>query len=240
MDAFQVKKYKKDFDYSYAFGSFPTIELLKNKPERVLKICVRQKSLESAGFEEIDSLAKKHNIEILVSDKSINRISSAENIYSVGVFTKYESGLNADENHLVLHNPDDMGNLGTILRTMLGFGITNIALIKPAVDIFDPKVIRSSMGAVFQINFEYFDSFDEYKAKYKNIIYPFVLEGKNILGKVNLQTPYSLVFGNEGSGLPKEFNDLETSITIDHGNKIDSLNLSISVGISLYEASKSA
>ena len=98
----------------------------------------------------------KESIQVEVNDKLINKISGAENVYAVGVFQKYETQLSNEENHLMLVDPSDMGNLGTIIRTMIGFDYKNLALIKPAVDIFNPKVIRASMGSVFQINFHLF------------------------------------------------------------------------------------
>ena len=57
-----------------------------------------------------------------------------------------------------------MGNMGTIIRTCVGFGIKNLAVIEPAVDIFNPKVVRASMGAVFHVNICRYDSFDTYYA----------------------------------------------------------------------------
>ena len=59
--------------------------------------------------------------------------------------------------------PSDMGNLGTIIRTAVGFGCTDIGIISPAVDAYNPKVIRGSMGSFFKVNLQYFDSFEEYK-----------------------------------------------------------------------------
>ncbi len=70
--------------------------------------------------------------------------------------------LEREKNHIVLVEPRNMGNAGTIIRTMLGFGYKNLALIEPAVDVFDPKVVRSTMGALFRINFEYFQTWEEY------------------------------------------------------------------------------
>lgn len=57
-------------------------------------------------------------------------------------------------NHVVLVNPGILGNMGTIIRTMLGFNYTNLAIIRPG-DVFDPRVVRASMGALFNINFEF-------------------------------------------------------------------------------------
>ena len=45
---------------------------------------------------------------------------------------------------------------------MLGFNYYNLAIIRPGVDVFDPRVLRASMGAMFHLNIEYFDSFEDY------------------------------------------------------------------------------
>lgn len=65
----------------------------------------------------------------------------------------------------MLHHPSDSGNLGTILRTALGFGLKNIAIIRPAVDSDDPRVVRASMGAAFSLNIRHFDSFEQYSVR---------------------------------------------------------------------------
>lgn len=59
-----------------------------------------------------------------------------------------------DGNHVVLVNPSNAGNLGTIIRSCIGFGVEDIAIILPAVDLFDPKTIRASMGAKAKIRIE--------------------------------------------------------------------------------------
>jgi len=122
----------------------------------------------------------------------------------------------------------------------MGFGIKDLGIIKPGVDIYDPKVVRSSMGAVFKLSFKYFDSFDEYRNSFSHDIYTFMLNAKETIHtvKLNETRPFSLVFGNEGSGLSDEFLDIGTSVIIPHSNEIDSLNLSIAVGIASYEFTK--
>jgi TrmH family RNA methyltransferase len=143
------------------------------------------------------------------------------------------------ESHVVLVNPSDPGNLGTICRAMLGFGFTNLGVIKPASDIFDPKTIRASMGAVFQMNFQYFPSFEEYRKNFKRNIYVFMTDGVKKLGELAFQKSYALVFGNEGAGLGQEFKKFGESVKIPQSDKVDSLNLAVAVGVSLYEAMKS-
>jgi TrmH family RNA methyltransferase len=60
--------------------------------------------------------------------------------------------------------------------------------------------------------------------------------GKTTLAETRFNEPYSLIFGNESAGLPDEYLDLGTSVSIQHSGKVDSLNLTIAVGVALYEA----
>ena len=130
-----------------------------------------------------------------------------------------------------------MGNLGTIIRSAVGFGILNIAIIKPAVDLFSPKVIRSSMGAIFNVNIEYFDDFNAYLKEKRNC-YPFMLKATTSLSKVIIKEPYSLIFGPEASGLDDSYLNVGCPLIIRHNNTIDSLNLDNAVSIALYEFTK--
>ena len=236
----KLKAYKKDFEYSYTLGVFPTLELLNFQMDKVIKIILSEDGMENEGVKKIIDICEENNIECQMNNKAINRISKKKNCYAIGVFKKYEIDLSKSLNHVVLVEPSDMGNLGTIIRTILGFNIKNLAIIRPAVDIYDPKVVRASMGAIFKISFEYFDSFEEYMNEFDHNIYTFMLDAKETLPniKVNKNRPFSLVFGNEGSGLSDEFLEIGTSIIIPHGDEIDSLNLSIAVGIACYEFTK--
>lgn len=130
-----------------------------------------------------------------------------------------------------------MGNLGTIIRSSVGFGILNIAIIKPAVDLFSPKVIRSSMGAIFNVNIEYFDNFNAYLKEKRNC-YPFMLKATTSLSDVVIKEPYSLIFGPEASGLDDSYLNVGCPLIIRHNNTIDSLNLDNAVSIALYEFTK--
>ena len=235
----KIKAYHKSFEYTYTLGVFETIELLKNKPDLVLRVYIKSNSYKNKGIGIIDDLCKRNKIDLIESDNTINKLSKKDNCFAIAIIKKYSMELK-NTNHVVLVNPGDMGNMGTIIRTMLGFGYNDLAIIRPGVDVFDPKVVRASMGAIFNINFEYFDTFDDYLHKYPNRdIYPLMLKGaKNI----HLIEPddkiYSLVFGNESSGLPDEFLNYGQSIFIPHSDKIDSLNLSMALGITLYHFSK--
>jgi RNA methyltransferase, TrmH family len=236
MDKF--KKYKNDYSYSYALGVYPTLELINHQRSTIQKIIISPKGIVNKGVKEIVQICRDADIPIDVNKKFIETVATTENTYAIGIFNKYTTHLEALKNHMLLVNPSDMGNLGTICRTMLGFNINNLAIIKPAADLFDPKVIRASMGAIFSINFEYFDNIKSYVQKYIRNYYTFMTNGKNTLGALQFVQPYSLIFGNEGAGLSTEYQDLGKSVKIKQSEGIDSLNLAVSAGIALYEANK--
>lgn len=231
----KYKPYKRTGDHSYTIGIFPTIELLLSRPKAVEVIYVASHSDHSEGVKKIRSLCEAYTIPCLEDPKAISRLTRDSHSFAVGVFKKFSTQLSAKDSHVVLVNPDDAGNLGTILRTMLGLGHHNLAIINPAVDVFDPKVIRASMGAVFKQHVAYFESFAAYATTYpQHHIYPFVLQTDNTLAETNFVAPYTLVFGNEGSGLPGEFAHVGKPVRIEQTQDIDSLNLAVSVSIALY------
>ena len=230
----KLKKYDKKFEFSYSFGAYPTIDLLKLRGDLVMEVLVNPEGKDSDGVEEIMALCTKMNIPVNFSKPAIEKIAFKENTYVIGVFKKFKSKLEVGSNHVVLVNPSNTGNLGTIIRTMSGFEIKNLAIIAPGVDVFDPKVLRSSMGAFFTINFEYFDSIEDYRKIHKNNLYSFMLNADYEIADVKYEKPFTLVFGNEGAGLPESYRNFSKTVYIQHSEDIDSLNLSVCVGIALF------
>ncbi|MFR3405886.1 MAG: TrmH family RNA methyltransferase [Christensenellales bacterium] len=99
------------------------------------------------------------------------------------------------------------------------------------------RVVRASMGAAFSLNVRHFDSFEQYRAQYPlRRLFPFMLTGAVPLDEAvqKVDGPFSLVFGNEASGLPDEFAQIGVSTLIPHSQQIDSLNLAIAAGIGMY------
>ena len=231
-----VKPYKKEFDYSYALGAFPTVELIKKRPEQVTEVLLHSTFTDR---ELITSLCREHNIPVLENDKAIARLSDKENVFVIGVFRKYEDTLAADQPHLMLVNPGNMGNAGTIFRTCLAFDIHDVAIITPGIDRFHPKAVRASMGALFSLRVQCFPDFETYRKQYgtaERKLYSFMLTGKKQLTAENCPKPelFTLIFGNEATGLPEEYADFSESIIIPQSPEVDSLNLTIAVGIGAY------
>ena len=229
-----VKTYKKKFKYSYTSGAYATIELLNTRPELVKTVFIHSQYYEP---EKIVQLCNKRRVKVEKDDAVFRYMDQKENSYVLGVFEKYASNLNPDAPHVVLVNPSDMGNLGTIVRTLVGFGMPNLSIITPCADIFHPKTVRASMGSLFRVNFQHFDRFEEYMNLFPhNKLFTFMPEAEYELISIVKPPiePFSLVFGNEATGLGECFRKIGTAIKIPQTKMVDSLNLSIAVAIGVY------
>ena len=231
-----IKPYKRGCGYSYALGAFPTFELLRKRPECAIGVFVHSTFPER---EKVESLCAEHGIPVWNNDKAIARLSDKENVFVIGVFRTFTDRLNPEVPHLMLVNPSNMGNMGTILRSCLAFVIHDVAVIAPGVDWMNPKVVRASMGAVFSLRIALYDSFEEYVsfASGKGREYfPFMLNGGAEVSPAECFKPdlYTLIFGNEATGLPAEYAEVGTVIKIPQSEEVDSLNLTIAVGIGLF------
>ena len=231
-----LKAYDQELPYSYAPGVFPSLSLMENCPERAQRLLLSEKA-SGEGIEKLRALCREHHVREEIADKALSRISGKSNCFAAVVFEKWQSDLAPDKPHVVLHHPMDEGNLGTIQRTLLGLGIEDIGVIRPAADPFEPHVVRATMGAIFSLRVKQYDDFADYRREHTNhFIYPFMLDGSVLLEEAVGKTPplWSLVFGNAGSGLPPEFGKMGCPVRIPHNQRIDSLNLSIAVGIGAY------
>ena len=234
--------YKNGLDYSYAPGIFPSMECLTYRPDKVRRLLVHSSAVGREGIDRLCALAEKQHIRIEEADRALARISGKENCYAAAVFGKFEDELSKNMPHIVLHNPGDSGNIGTILRTALGLGIGDVALVRPCADVFDPKTVRASMGAMFRLRVKVYDRFDEYREVFpERALYPFMLDASVPLQEAvkDKAEKWTLVFGNEGRGLPKEFAAYGQAVRIESNDKVDSLNLAIAAGIGIYEFMKS-
>lgn len=227
-----VKKYKKTDETSYALGATVTMELLNKRAEFAKTVYVSPKS----NVQDVVDKARSLGVPIVEGEKAFNILSPKENCYVIGEFRKFTSRVNADRHHVVLVNPSNSGNLGTIMRDVAAFDCADLVIIRPAVDCFDPKTARASMGALFDINIECFDSFEQYIAEFRDrTVMPFMLNGSPF-GKASFDKDkkYSLVFGNEATGLPEQFAKYN-AVRIEQSSKVDSLNLSVAVSVALYK-----
>ena len=232
-----LEAYKRELDYSYAPGLFPSLEAMTKRPELVRRLLISSKGQDSEGVKKLIALAEEKHIRIETADKALSRISGKDNCFAAAVFEKRPLPLDGACDHIVLHHISDQGNLGTILRTALGFGYHDIAIIRPAADVYDPKVVRASMGALFSLRVTEYADFSDYWQEFgPRAAYPFMLDGSVQMDDAAKDAPHpcALIFGNEGSGLPPEFQQVGQPVRIPSSDEVDSLNLAIAAAIGMY------
>lgn len=140
---------------------------------------------------------------------------------------------------IVLENLQDPGNLGTIIRTAEAAEVTGLILSHDSVDIFSPKVVRSTMGSIFRMPFIYEENlFNMVEMLHDRGIDTFAahLSGQNFYEQ-DYNSKCAFLIGNEGNGLTEALTQLAAhKIKIPMGGKIESLNAAIAATVLIYEA----
>jgi len=235
----KVNSYKSDNIYTYGLGATVAMEYLLKRRDAVKAVILHP------GFRSVETIEKikticGNDIPVSTEEKPFNILSKKDNCFVIVVIEKKKVQLK-DGNHMVLVNPSNCGNMGTIVRSCLGFGVEDLAIVgKTSADPNDPKTIRASMGACASVRIEVFDDFSDYQKRFpENNLYPFMLDGSTKLQETTINKPFSLIMGNEATGLDPAFKNIGQPIRIEHSSNIDSLNITIAASIGLYEATKS-
>lgn len=141
---------------------------------------------------------------------------------------------------VVLENLQDPGNLGTIIRTGEGAGITGVIMSGNTVDIFNPKTIRSSMGSIYRVPFVYVEDMNEtLSCLHKCGIHTYAahLKGEAYYDSFSFQEPTAFLIGNEGNGLTVDTaNAADFYLKIPMEGQVESLNAAIATSLLVYEA----
>lgn len=145
---------------------------------------------------------------------------------------------------VLLENIKDPGNLGTIIRTAKAGGASGIIVTDETVDIYNPKTVRASTANLWKIPIVHFPDKINLKQKlnkFKNFQYVATLVDESpkseIYYYINYNNPTVLLFGSEASGLSKTLaQQSDKNINIPMDKSVESLNLSVSVGVVLYES----
>lgn len=143
---------------------------------------------------------------------------------------------------IVLDQIQDPGNLGTIVRTAEGAGVTGIVLSQDCVDMYNPKVVRSTMGAAYRVPFCYVEDLEQEVKQMKEAgicTYAAHLEGKNSYDEEDYRTASAFLIGNEGNGLRDEVAEqAQVYIRIPMKGQVESLNAAVATAILTFEAAR--
>ncbi|MCG4586237.1 23S rRNA (guanosine(2251)-2'-O)-methyltransferase RlmB, partial [Anaerosalibacter bizertensis] len=140
---------------------------------------------------------------------------------------------------IILDEIQDPGNMGTIIRTADAFGASGVVLTPNCVDIYNPKVVRSTMGSLFHIPIAQVEDkiqlIEELKNKHVKI-YATSLESANYVYDIDFRRDFALVIGNESKGISQQILDLADNIVkIPIMGNAESLNAAIASSIIMYE-----
>ena len=181
----------------------------------------------------------------LVNNKILEKITDTKTAPDIiATAQKFENKIDKIPNKnsavLLLENIKDAGNLGTAIRTASAFNIDGIVLLGDTVDIYSPKVVRSSVGYLWKTPIYKSDSFDEIRSYFKNHKFYATSVDKSLdlkpLKNAGIKTPCVIMFGSEAFGLSDTaVEKSDVYVTIPIKGDVESLNLSISIGIVLYE-----
>ena len=195
------------------------------------------------------NILNNKNVKIYkTTNKIFDELIDTENtqgILAVVGFKNRDIDNNIKNSHkfvLILDRIQDPGNMGTIIRTADAAGVDAIINLKCCVDIYNPKVIRSTMGSIFDMNIIHSTQEDALRVLKNNnfeIVSSF-LNTENYYNEVNYKDKVALVIGNEANGVNDELiKESDTLVKIPIYGNAESLNAAISSAILMYEIKKS-
>ena len=195
-----------------------------------------------------EKCSKANAIYEVVADnvfKNVSDTQTPQGIMAVVSMPEYklEDLLAGEQTHLlILESIQDPGNLGTMVRTGEGAGVTGVIMNKTTVDLFNPKTIRSTMGSIYRVPFyvteDLAGTMKELQSKGISL-YAAHLKGEHAYDEEDYTLGCGFLIGNEGNGLSDEIANLaDTYIKIPMEGQVESLNAAISATLLMYEANR--
>ncbi|MCM1010564.1 MAG: RNA methyltransferase [Fusobacterium sp.] len=227
----QQKKFR-DSEGKFLLEGFKAIEEAHSIGLEIDKIFVLKEKASRYSF------AKDKLIE--TTEAVLKKISTTDSApEAVGVACQKifdKETLKTAQKVLLLEGIKDVGNLGTILRSAAAFNVDAVILYGNCTDIYNPKCVRASVGNLCKTPVFHIEKLEELKQYFdKSQRIATLPRSTNLLKTFQAQKPMLIMFGSEADGLSDELIDYSTtSVKIEMNPSVESLNLSISCGILLY------
>lgn len=218
------------------------IRMFKEIPkEDMYQIFVAESSYQT--FEDVIGI---YNVEpYIIPDKLFRELSDTDTPQGIMAVVRMKENslddiLSIEDNPclFIIEKLQDPGNLGTIIRTSEGAGVTGIILSNDSVDIYNPKVVRSTMGAIFRVPVYVSSNLKEdieIIKQHKISVYGAHLDGRNLY-EDSFVEGCAFLIGNEGNGLSDEISaTADKLIRIPMKGKLESLNAATSATVIGYE-----
>ena len=202
----------------------------------------------SALCSESDAQELAKNADLIEISKQIfQKLAYRENTGGVIAIAKIKScsldSLDFGENPLILvvESPEKPGNIGALLRTADAAKMDAVIIANPKSDLYNPNVVRSSVGCLFtnQIAIAKTEDVISFLKKYNIAIYCATLQDSTYYDTLDYTDATAFVLGNESTGLSQKWRAVSTkNITIPMNGKVDSMNVSVSAGVLIFEAKR--
>jgi len=243
--ALKDKKAREDMKLFFIEGTRFVEEALKENVE-IVRIFFSEQLLHNSSGERIYTQASSLKIDMFsVSDKLFKEISDTENPQGILAVIKIkpnnmEDVLKDNSFIVILDSIQDPGNVGTLIRTADAAGATGIIMSKGCVDLYNPKVLRSTMGSVFHIPVCFSDNLvDTLEAlKARGIkVYASHLKGSRNYFDADMGYNTAIIVGNEAKGISDEVaSHADVLVRIPMPGKAESLNASVAGSLLMYES----
>lgn len=235
------KKYRDETDSYIIEGIKIIAEAIKEKAN-IKRIVICEECLKSEAISQ-NLMYEIAKYDCIYVDKKIfnflTTVVTPQGILAVVEKPNAHKSIKYDEDIiLVLDGIQDPGNLGTILRTADSINLKQIVVSKDTADVYNPKVVRSTMGAIFRVNVIETDNListlkEIKKNKFKIVVTS--LGASESIYDMNFSKK-AIVIGNEAKGVSKDILDISDSkVIIPMLGKTESLNASVATGVILYE-----
>lgn len=242
------KKYRTKYNAFYLEGVKVTNEILdKNEAIDILFIAYSKSLLISTngGQALLNRISSLKNIKVLEFEENIFKYMTdtvnTQGILVVMKIPKYSLENEENKNIILLDKVQDLGNIGTIIRSCNAFGVDTILCTSGTADVYSPKAVRATMGGILNVKIIYLDDIEKINLL-KKMGYKIVttsLKTQNSIDSIDYNNKYIFVMGNEANGVSKEILDISDFVVkIPMNEKIESLNVGVATSIILYEQYK--
>ena len=218
------------------------IRIVKEAPPETVEQLFISESLFSAGTFPVDQY---NNVEIISDEvyRSLSDTVTPQGVLAIVRQPSYALDLSLYEEGcrmVILDGIQDPGNLGTIIRTSEAAGVDMVIMSEDCADIYNPKVIRSTMGSIFRVPFivdDLVSVLEDLKAG-GVAVYGAALEDAENLQDVSFEAKSAIVIGNEGNGISKGvLNSVNRKVRIPMEGQVEPLNAAVSTALILYKMS---
>lgn len=190
--------YDSAADHTYAFGVYAVLEALSHSPTAV-RVVLHDGRVSPERLAALERACAAAGTPLEQDPRTLERLRHRSDVEMMAVVTKIDEPLSPAGDHALLVAPSHGGNLGTAIRSLLAFGIDEIALLAPRVDSWSTHVVRASVGLRFAVRCRTFSDVSEYLAACgPRTLHLFDASAAADARAATFDRPFTLAFGPEG------------------------------------------